>query len=228
VVHQYILRFYRYKCFGGEGSDRIGDFAGDTIHTLVSIKALEFFECNDYFPCIQDVYFHPNPFRKKRSKYPIVPYPYSGLHFFRFYPKFGVNMNLEKSGIQNSVSRCFLCGQMTKWDENYERMFLEKRIVIDEEEWNGLRMFKIFDLGSPIKLTTDIYLSKEGRDLLMKQGFSNVVCEEIGCIKKAGHGKILRHREIGKYPYWKPETYVEPPPTKRTRKSSTKKINPNK
>jgi hypothetical protein len=210
-----------FQMYWLEGSELIGDFAGTkyTSHLLVQSKVIEFFKNNDYFAYYQDIVFHPNPFRKKRSKYPIVSYPYLGPEFRRVYPRFGVNMNHEKSRIKYSC--CSVCGQIKGYDENYTDMD-KKMYVIDEEEWNGLKMFKIFDIGSPINPATGIFLSEEGYDLLKKQGFTNWQCEEVGRIEKAGHGKMLPYREEASYDFWKPEEYVEPPKKKRSRKSVSK------
>ncbi|MDR2344828.1 MAG: hypothetical protein LBE18_02070 [Planctomycetaceae bacterium] len=208
-----------------EGSDLIGDFAGAgkdcTLNLLVQSKVIDFFERNNYFACYQDVFFHPYPFRKKRSKYPIVSWPYSGPDFKVVYPKFGVNMNLEKSGIKYEFY-CSVCGQKT-YDENYKLDFRKKMIVVDEEDWNGLKMFTIFDIGSPINPANGIFLSEEGYDLLKKQGFTNWHCSEVGRIEKAGHGKMLPYREKASYEFWKPEEYVEPLKIETPKKKKKKK-----
>jgi hypothetical protein len=72
--------------FWFEGSELIGDIAGtgkSTTLPLVQSKIVEFFEHHDYFACYQDVVFVQNPFRSKISKYPMVPFPYSGPDFRR-------------------------------------------------------------------------------------------------------------------------------------------------
>jgi hypothetical protein len=117
---------------------------------------------------------------------------------------------------------CSLCGYK-RYDPSHDLEFDRKMVVIDEEEWNGLRLFKIFDLISPIDWGyNSIFVSEEGRDLLLKQSFTNMRFREVGRIEKAGTGKMLPYREKTVYPYWKPEEYVESPvqPKKKTPKNN--------
>jgi hypothetical protein len=125
-------------------------------------------------------------------------------------------MNIRKSEIQYK-SYCSVCGAK-EYDENHRLIFDKKMIVIDEEEWNGLKMFAIFDIGYPINRARAVFLSEEGYELLMKQGFTNVYCQEVGRIEKAGTGKTMPYREETEYPYWKPNEYVEQLKKRRLRK----------
>ena len=98
-----------------------------------------------------------------------------------------------------------------------------KDLVIDEEEWNGLKIFGLFEFGSLLRPSILTCVSEEGCDLLLKQGFTNTKFVEIGRIEKSGHGKMKSHRELADLDFWKPEEYVPPPPKrKRTKKTNTK------
>jgi hypothetical protein len=205
-----------------EGSEVIGDFAGSSQYCwdlLVQQKVVDYFTQNNYFANYKDVVFVPNSFRKKKSKYPIVPYPYVGPPFYVVLPRYGVHLNDEKSQIDREIS-CSVCGcvHYNTWKTND----FWSNLIIDEEEWNGLKMFGIFEFGKFLEPSCGVFLSEEGYDLLKKQGFTNWQCKEVGRIEKAGHGKMLPYREKASYDFWKPDEYVEPPKKKRSRKSVSK------
>jgi hypothetical protein len=208
-----------------DGSALIGDVVGSgesTINILVQQNVIDFFNHNDYFATYHNVEFLINPpvsLRSRKPRYPIVPTPYTGPKLMNIRAKYGIHLNLEKTGIKYEFM-CNLCGYK-RYDPSHRLELKNNKIVIDEEEWNGLRLFKIFDLIHPIiKDNNSVFVSEEGRDLLLKQGFTNMRFREIGRIEKAGSGKMLPYREKTVYPYWKPEEYVEPPvqPKKKTRK----------
>lgn len=136
--------------------------------------------------------------------------------------RYGVNLNREKSEIRFNPP-CKLCGYPTR-DSDAKPNFM-KDLVIDEEEWNGLRLFFILDFGYPLEKQNNLlYVSEEGHDLLLKQGFTNLRMIEAGRIEKAGHGIMKPYREQADYDFWKPEEYVEPLP-KPKRKRTVKKKN---
>jgi hypothetical protein len=210
-----------------EGSALIGDFVGSgpyTNHLLVQQKVIDFFNHHDYFSTYHNVEFLANPPispRSRKPRYPIVPTPYTGPKLINIRAKYGVHFNLEKTGIKYELM-CSLCGYKN-YDPSHDLDLDKKMIVIDEEEWNGLRSFKIFDMTLPIAGEAHpVYVSEEGRDILLKQGFTNMWFREVGRIEKAGTGKILPYREKTVYPYWKPEEYVESPvqPKKKTPKNN--------
>jgi hypothetical protein len=206
-----------------EGSEVIGDFAGDGVpcwHLLVQQKVVDYFTQNDYFANYKDVFFHPCSFRAKKSKYPIVSYPYVGPPFYVVLPKYGVRINDDKLRADRELS-CSVCGSVhyNMCDTND----FWSNLIIDEEEWNGLKMFGLFEFGDFFEPSSGVFLSEEGYDLLKKQGFTNWQCKEVGRIKKAGHGKMLPYRERASYDFWKPEEYVEPPKKKTKRRTSPHK-----
>jgi hypothetical protein len=209
-----------------EGNEIIGDFAGSgkyCWHLLIQQKVADFFTQNNYFAYYKNVSFISYTPLKK-SKYPIVPLPYVGMSFYAVLPQYGVCLNDEKSQIDRKLS-CSVCGhiQYNIWKTND----FWSNLIIDEEEWNGLKMFGLFEFGKFLEPSSGVFLSEEGYDLLKKQGFTNWQCKEVGRIEKAGHSKMLPYREKSSYDFWKPEEYVEPSPQKkRTRKSVTKQNKP--
>jgi hypothetical protein len=196
-----------------EGSTLIGDVVGSgesAINILVQQNVIDFFNHHDYFATYHDVEFLTNPPvspRSRKPRYPIVPTPYTGPKLMNIRAKYGVHLNLEKTGIKYDFM-CSLCGYK-RYDPSHSLELKKKMVVIDEEEWNGLKLFKIFDLINPImKNNNSVYVSEEGYDIMLKQGFTNILFREVGRIEKAGTGKMLPYREETVYPYWKPEKYV--------------------
>ena len=209
-----------------EGSERIGDFACEG-PLLCQEKVVKFFHETNFYVRYTDVEFTPVPPPSPKSRkpnYPIVSStPYTGPDFFGIFPKYGVHLNDEKSGIVRELS-CPVCGNVCydMFQKEYPSDWW-KDLVIDEEEWNGLKLFGLFAFGSFLSTGYGVFLSEEGRDLLMKQGFTNLKCEEVGRIEKAGHGKMKSYREQADYDFWKPDEYVpSPPPKDKTKKRSKK------
>jgi hypothetical protein len=210
-----------------EGSTLLGDVAGSgdtTNHLLAQQNMIDFFNQHDYFVTYHDVEFLVNPpvsSRSRKLRYPIAPTHYTYSKLMNIRAKYGVHFNLEKTGVKYEFM-CTLCGYK-RYDPTHDLDFDKKMIVIDEEEWNGLRLFKIFDLILPIGcMSNAVYISEEGRDLLLKQGFTNMRFREVGRIEKAGTGKMLPYRETTIYPYWKPDEYVEPPIQPKKKKTQKK------
>ncbi len=195
-----------------EGSEQIGDFAC-SCPILAQHKVVDFFHKNDFFIKYTDVEFIPVPPpspKSRKPKYPIVfSTPYVGPEFFGVFPKYGVHLNDEKSDLFRK-SNCSLCGDV-RYDL-FRKANPWEDLVIDEEEWNGLKLFGLFELDNLLFPSQSIYLSEEGHDLLMKQGFTNVKCVERGRIEKAGHGKMKPYREQADYDFWKPDEYIPLPP----------------
>jgi len=216
-----------------EGSDRIGDFAGYTVpcwEMLAQKKVIDFFRHNDYFVNVFETVFKavppPTP-RSRKPRYPIVSTtPYEGPPFWGFSPQYGVHMNDEKSH-KTRLSSCSVCGNVeyvTKYDAMDESKceYPWKDFVIDEEEWNGLKLFGVFELDNLLKPGNGVFLSEEGYDLLMKQGFTNVKCVEVGRIEKAGHGNMKPYRAQADYDFWKPDEYVPQPPKTKPKRRTVK------
>lgn len=220
-------RLVPWKMEWEEGSDCIGDFAGYSApcwYPIAQRKVIDFFHNNNFFINTFETVFKavppPSP-RSRKPRYPIVfTTPYEGPPFWGIAPRYGVHLNEEKSQ-KTRLSSCSVCGCL-----QYERNLWDswRKIVVDEEEWNGLKLFGVFELGSMLTPGDGVYISEEGYDELMKQGFSNLRCREAGRIEKAGHGKMKPYREQADYDFWKPDEYVPPPPKEKPIKQTKKKI----
>ena len=215
-----------------EGSELIGDFAGLGVpcwNILAQKKVMDFFRDNDFFVNKYEAFFEeipPKSPRSRKPRYPIVcTTPYQGPPFWRYTARYGVHMNEEKSQ-KNRLSSCSVCGHIRyeiKENPDMEdgEEYCWQNFVIDEEEWNGLKLFGVFEIGR-VLIPRGVFLSEEGHGLLMKQGFSNINCIEVGRIEKAGHGKMKPYREQADYDFWKPDEFVPPPPKEKPKKRSKK------
>ncbi len=207
-----------------EGSERIGDLGGTGFpcwDMIAQKEVIDFFRKNGFFIKEFETFFEEVPPPSPRSRKPrdsvVCTTPYEGPPFWRFSPRYGVNINEEKSQKIRKLS-CSVCGNIIY---DTEKEYFWNKFVVDEEEWNGLKLFGIFEFGSLLSPGDGVFLSEEGYDLLMKQGFTNVKCVEVGRIEKAGHGKMKPYREQADYDFWKPDEYIPPPPVenkKRTKK----------
>jgi len=201
-----------------EGSEHIGDFAGLEVpcwNLLAQKRVLDFFRENDFFVKECEIFFKevppPSP-RSRKPRYPIVPTtPYEGPPFWRIRPLYGAHFNEEKSR-KTRLKNCSFCAYIEY------KQYCWNRIVVDEEEWNGLKLFGVFEVWGRFTPGRGIFLSEEGHDELLKQGFSNLRCVEVGRIEKAGHGKMKPYREQAHYDFWKPDEYVPPPPKEKPKK----------
>jgi len=215
-----------------EGSDCIGDFAGMEVphwDMIAQRNVVTFFQKNDFFIKIYETFFEevspPSP-RTRKPRYPIVcTTPYEGPLFWRFSPLYGVHINEEKSQ-KKRLSSCSVCGVIhydtDKIFDDDEGDYFWQNFIIDEEEWNGLKLFGVFEFGRLLTSGGGIFLSEGGHDELLKQGFTNLKCVEVGRIEKAGHGKMKPYREQADYDFWKPNEFVPPPSKEKTKKRAKK------
>ncbi|GHT14308.1 hypothetical protein FACS1894170_11210 [Planctomycetales bacterium] len=202
-----------------EGGENIGDFAGTEVpcwDVLAQKKVIEFFLKNDYFVNTFETVFLevPSPSLKSRKPHnPIVcTTPYEGPPFWGLRPRYGVHINDEKS-CKTRLSSCPVCGHIVyhaRYDINESKCeYFWKDFVVDEEEWNGLKLFGVFEFGRLLTSGDGIFLSEEGYNSLIKQGFTNVRCVEVGRIEKLGTAIRKPYRETADYDFWKPDEYVE-------------------
>ncbi|GHT27806.1 hypothetical protein FACS18942_07580 [Planctomycetales bacterium] len=208
-----------------EGSNKIGDVAASGLpcwNMIVQRKVLEFFCANDYFVNCSPVEFEqippPSP-RSRKPVYPCVPTtPYIGPSFWGIRPRYGVHINNEKSH-KVQISKCSVCGHI-RYDTTEE--YFWNNFVVDEEEWNGLKLFGIFEFGRLLMPGDGLFLSEEGYELLLHAGLTNIKCQEVGRIEKLGTGIRKLYRETADYDFWKPEEYVELPIPKKHSKIKNK------
>ena len=216
-------RLIPWKMEWKEGSNCIGDFAGYSPpcrELIAQRKVIDFFHNNNFFINEFETVFKevppPSP-RSRKPRYPIVfTMPYEGPPFWGITPRYGVHFNVEKSR-NKLLSSCSVCGRT-----EFRRFPWRDELVIDEEEWNGLKLFGLFACNSMLSPGEILFLSEEGHDELLKQGFTNLKCEEVGRIEKAGHGKMRPYREQADYDFWKPDEFVPPPPKEKPKKRTKK------
>ena len=217
-------RLVPWKMTWQEGSDRIGDLAGYDVpcwSVIAQKKVIDFFHTNDFFVNVYKTIFQevpPQSPRSRKSRYPIVDTtPYEGPSFWGISPQYGVHFNIEKSR-NKCLSSCSVCGNIQY------RKYPWNNLVIDEEEWNGLKLFGVFGCGQLLTPGNGVFLSEEGHDELLKQGFSNLKCVEVGRTEKAGHGKMKPYREQADYDFWKPDEYILPPSKTKLKKQKKTQI----
>lgn len=107
---------------------------------------------------------------QKRARKPRVAYPYSGPPLFWMMPTERVSVDEEGSNIRLDID-CKECGQ-----KRYT--FRREGLAIDSKNWNSPKIFRV----AQYTRSRAMFVSEQGRDIILRHGFTNVRFSEAGII----------------------------------------------